>query len=186
MFQNALLNLILSFPAQFNMAMLGQGIFLLQLIEYFIIGRLIILGLLFSGLGVGHHSQDELDRYLFVLRPRRLHLLRPRDGEQGVPGGLGETRLVRTPRSLQVGIFPLLNSKNQQLQPSDIFRLYSGDRGWLAVLEEREEWSCLTQYILSAWQPSYQRYAISMRYPFNMPGIYHWLFPNGSLGRQTK
>ena len=105
MFQNALLNLILSFPAQFNMAMLGQGIFLLQLIEYLIIGRLIILGLLFSGLGVGHHSQDELDRYLFVLRPRRLHLLRPRDGEQGVPGGLGETRLVRTPRSLQVGIF---------------------------------------------------------------------------------
>ena len=69
-------------------------------------------------------------------------------------------------------------------KPPDIVRLYGG--GWLAVLEEREEWACLTHYVLTAWQPSFQRFAISLRAPFTMPGIYHWLYPNGSLGRDTK
>ena len=77
-------------------------------------------------------------------------------------------------------------SKHKHHKPSDVGRIYSGDEGWLAVLEEREEWSCLTQYILSAWEPSYQRFAISMRYPFTMPGIYHWFYPNGSLGSSAE
>ena len=68
----------------------------------------------------------------------------------------------------------------------DIVRLYGGDQGWLAVLEEREEWSCLTHYILTAWQPSYQRFAISLRAFDPMPGVYHWLYPNGSQGRDSK
>merc|ERR550539_170748 len=59
-------------------------------------------------------------------------------------------------------------------------RLYGGDRGWLAVLDDREEASCLQHYILSVWEPSFQRFAISLRAPFTMPGIYHWLYPNGS------
>ena len=56
----------------------------------------------------------------------------------------------------------------------------------MAILEDREEASCLQHYIISAWEPSYQRFAISLRAPFTMPGIYHWLYPNGSQGRDTK
>ena len=70
--------------------------------------------------------------------------------------------------------------------PRDIARLYGGDRGWLAVLEEKEESACLQNYILTAWEPSFKRYAIGLRAPFTMPGIYHWFYPNGSLGRDTK
>ena len=77
-------------------------------------------------------------------------------------------------------------AKDHHLQPPDIVSVYGGDRGWLAVLEEREEWACLQHYVLTAWQPSFQRFAISLRAPFTMPGIYHWLYPNGSLGRDTK
>ena len=55
----------------------------------------------------------------------------------------------------------------------------------MAILEDREEASCLQHYILSAYEPSFQRFAISLRAPFTMPGIYHWLYPNGSLGRDT-
>ena len=51
----------------------------------------------------------------------------------------------------------------------------------MAIFEEREEASCVQHYILYAWEPSYQRYAISLRHPFTMPGIYHWWYPNGSL-----
>ena len=86
-------------------------------------------------------------------------------------------------------VFALISSyvsKHNHLQPSNVDRFYSGEEGWLAVLEEREEWSCLQHYIQTAWQPSFKRYAISMRYPFTMPGIYHWLYPNGSQGRDTK
>ena len=72
-------------------------------------------------------------------------------------------------------------AKDHHLQPSDIARLYGGDRGWLAVLEDREEAACLQHYILTAWEPSFQRYAISLRAPFTMPGIYQWFYPNGSL-----
>ena len=61
---------------------------LFNLIQYFNIARLPILGLLlFSDLSDGQHSQDGMDRRLLLLRPHRLHLLLPRDGEQGVPGG---------------------------------------------------------------------------------------------------
>ena len=77
-------------------------------------------------------------------------------------------------------------AKPRPQQPCDIGRIYGGDQGWLAVLEEREEADCLQHYILTAWQPSFQRFAISLRAPFTMPGIYHWLYPNGSLGRDTK
>ena len=69
---------------------------------------------------------------------------------------------------------------------SDIVRLYGGDQAWLAILEDREEASCLHNYILKAYEPSYQRFAISLRAPFNMPGNYLWLYPNGSEGRDTK
>ena len=46
---------------------------------------------------------------------------------------------------------------------------YGGHRGGLVVLEERAEWSCVLHYVLNAWQPSFQRYAISLRAPFGMP-----------------
>ena len=57
---------------------------------------------------------------------------------------------------------------------------YGGHRGGLVVLEEREEWSCVLHYVLNAWQPSFQRYAISLRAPFGMPGSYRWVYPNNS------
>ena len=69
---------------------------------------------------------------------------------------------------------------------SDIVRLYGGDQAWLAILEDREEASCLHNYILKAYEPSYQRFAISLMAPFNMPGNYLWVYPNGSQGRDTK
>ena len=69
---------------------------------------------------------------------------------------------------------------------SDIARLYGGDQAWLAILEDREEASCLHNYILKAYKPSYQRFAISLMAPFNMPGNYLWVYPNGSQGRDTK
>ena len=77
-------------------------------------------------------------------------------------------------------------AKHKPQLHSDIGRLYGGARGWLAVLEEKEEASCLQHYIITAYDPSFQRYAISLKTPYNMPGVYYWLYPNGSSGRDTK
>ena len=67
------------------------------------------------------------------------------------------------------------------LQSSDIASHYGGGRGWLAIFEEPEEAACVQHYVLSAWEPSFQRFAISLRASFIMPGIYVWFYSNGSL-----
>ena len=51
----------------------------------------------------------------------------------------------------------------------------------MAIFEEPEEASCVQHYVLSAWEPSFQRYAISLRASFIMPGTYVWFYSNGTL-----
>ena len=55
------------------------------------------------------------------------------------------------------------------------FRLYGGQ---LVVLETRAEWACIEHWVEKAYQPAYQRYAISMK-KSNI-GDYRWLYADGS------
>jgi len=53
--------------------------------------------------------------------------------------------------------------------------------GWLTVFETQEEWACVQHWIRDRYQPaSPHKYAISLRADFTAPGIYKWLYPDGS------
>ena len=55
------------------------------------------------------------------------------------------------------------------------FRLYGGQ---LVVLETRAEWACIEHWVEKAYQPAYQRYAISLK-KSNI-GDYRWFYADGS------
>ena len=61
------------------------------------------------------------------------------------------------------------------LKPFTSFRL---DGGQLVVFETRQEWACIEHWVETAYQPSYQRYAISMK-KSNF-GDYRWFYADGS------
>ena len=58
-----------------------------------------------------------------------------------------------------------------------IFSLYGGH---LVIFETRSEWSCVEHWVSEAYQPSFQRYAISLRADFNHVGDYRWIYNDGS------
>ena len=50
----------------------------------------------------------------------------------------------------------------------------------MTVLETREEWACVEHWVEQAYQPSNQRYAISLRSDFNHVGDYRWWYSDGT------
>ena len=49
------------------------------------------------------------------------------------------------------------------------------------IFETQEEWACVQHWIRDHYQPaSPHKYAISLRADFTAPGIYKWLYPDGS------
>ena len=48
------------------------------------------------------------------------------------------------------------------------------------ILEDQEEWACVSHYIDDHYQESAKRYAIGLRSEENYEGIYWWQYRDGS------
>merc|ERR1712038_223618 len=46
--------------------------------------------------------------------------------------------------------------------------------GWLTILETKEEWACIEHWVENAYNPAFQRFAISLRADFTHPDYEEW------------
>ena len=52
--------------------------------------------------------------------------------------------------------------------------------GMLTVLETREEWDCVANWVKTAFTPASQKFAISMSSDYFHPDEYLWRYPDGT------
>ena len=51
--------------------------------------------------------------------------------------------------------------------------------GWLSIHEDRTEWTCISNWLMTKYKPSYQKFAISLREDY-ISGIFLWHYPDGT------